>query len=66
MFNIFPFPQLLQPSVWKQKQHPDIDPQGLSVPPRSPAVSVLRPELQCFISDYQLTRDAALHRGPQG
>lgn len=27
---------------------------------------VLRPELQCFISDYQLTRDAALHRGPQG
>lgn len=25
---------------------------------------VLRPELQCFISDYQLTRDAALHHGP--
>lgn len=23
-------------------------------------ISVLRPELQCFISDYQLTRDAAL------
>lgn len=29
-------------------------------------ISVLRPELQCFISDYQLTRDAALHHGPQG
>lgn len=27
--------------------------------------SVPCPELQCFISDYQLTRDAALHRGPQ-
>lgn len=26
---------------------------------------VLHPELQCFISDYQLTRDAALHHGPQ-
>jgi len=29
------------------------------------AGSVLPPELQCFISDSQLTRDAALHLGPE-
>ena len=29
------------------------------------AGSALCPELQCFISDYQLTRDAALHHGPE-
>lgn len=29
------------------------------------AGSALPPELQCFISDSQLTRDAALHLGPE-
>ncbi|CAL8327620.1 unnamed protein product [Gadus morhua 'NCC'] len=34
-------------------------------PLQQAAGSVLCPELQCFISDYQLTRDAALHHGPE-